>query len=88
MTQSIEEIILSDPHMIEIVPGEEWDFPEIDYSKLKPQSVENAKRIVETIIKTSISFPYLVDNFANHFERNIWETELQDLYRLVRRDFQ
>ena len=57
MTQSIEEIILSDPHMIEIVPGEEWDFPEIDYSKLKPQSVENAKRIVETIIKTSISFP-------------------------------
>jgi len=72
---TIEEILLQDPHIVRIEPGETWDFPEIDYSYFTHQDKEYVNDCITTL-KDLLPNAYIVDNCLNHRERRDWKWEI------------
>ena len=72
--ESIEEILSADPHVIEVIPGEEWDFPEIDYSLFDPEA-KLVQRSIE-YLQEALSSHYILDDFTDHWERRGWKQQM------------
>ncbi len=73
MTGTIEDRVLSDPHILRIEPAEGWQRLDIDYARLDPAHQESDREIIE-LIYTLLEHPYIVDDFgADHQARREWK---------------
>ncbi|MBW2978267.1 hypothetical protein KY331_05460 [Candidatus Woesearchaeota archaeon] len=77
---NIEEILLEDPHVINIHPGETWAFPELDYSLWAEEEREEAKDDLQCL-KDFLEAPYIVDDFDNHKARRAWRGEQEEKHK-------
>ena len=66
----IEERLKADPH-VRIIPGEEWDFPEIDYSVFKEEEQGRARKAVSHL-QEYLSMRYVIEEFDTHADRRRW----------------
>lgn len=71
----VEEILRSDPHIVEIIPEEKWDFREIDLSHFREETYAGVRILVEQLIQPFLRRSYIVDDFQNHGDRRRWEDE-------------
>lgn len=75
-----KEILLADPHIVRIEPGEDMELPEIDYSIFHEGDRLKAEARLKTIM-WALSCPYIIDNFEDHYDRTIWKTNLSIISR-------
>ncbi len=76
MPLSIEEILLKDPHVKEIIPGETLDFKPIDYSCFKEQNQSLVKTLVR-LTQQVLQSGYIIDDFENRNEdRTEWKYDI------------
>lgn len=73
--KSMREILEKEEHIVEIIPGENWEFHDIDYS-----SFEVDDYFLE-ILQDFLKGPYIVDDFDNHRERMKWRKEMESKYK-------
>lgn len=71
----IEDLLLQEKHIVEIIPAESWDIPEIDYSVFKDES---SAKFYSDLMERFLYCRYVVDDFTDHQnERKPW---LHDVY--------
>lgn len=73
---SMEELVLAEEYIVEIVPGEDWDFPEIDYQVRFPNSSGNVEMVIEEI-KNMLNTKYIIDDFTKHWDRTTWKLNFE-----------
>jgi len=73
---SIEDFLRRDPHIIDIIPGEEWDFPELNETNFDEEDLEDVKTLYEVVFPEILSMHYVIDDFVFHHDRQIWRPNL------------
>ena len=69
----LEEIIKTlenYPHVVDILPAEDWDFPEVNYSLFNPEYKSLNKNI--DCLKLLLNRRYILDDLDNHTQRDKW----------------
>ncbi|GEM_PF-3516708 len=85
MASNIEDILKKELHIIHVEGAESWVFQEIDFSYFKEEL-----RFVERAILNVQSFlcaPYVVDDFKDHAQRRVWQTQMREKYGLPMREY-
>lgn len=75
MSKSPLEHIESDPHVIAVLPGEDWTLPSIDYRAFHRPSHGLVQRAVDTL-QGFVRAHYVIDSFGDHAERRVWLARL------------
>ena len=71
----IEDLLLQEEHIVEIIPAESWNLPEINYSVFKDRS---SAKFYSDLMERFIFCSYIVDDFTDHeHKRKPW---LHDMY--------
>lgn len=79
MQQTIEEIITSNPHVLQIIPAPSQPENSIDYTAFNPNAQPNIKRIIN-LLNNYLKAPCIVDDFQDHRERRVWREEMRQQY--------
>lgn len=87
MTQTLEELATKYPQQItQIIPGEQWEFPQINYELFSQEERASTREFVEGL-QEIMSYPYVVDSFPEHNARRVWRDRLDQREReLVERN--
>ena len=91
LTESeIERIVLSDPHIKRILPGEEWNIPKIDLALWSGHWSQRKNKDLR-YLTDFLGMPYIIDDFeTDHEARGQWRSELNskygDFWEYVKRD--
>ena len=76
----MKQLLLSDPHVLEIRHEKPWTPPKID-SGLWPQSFGNHSEQALELLVAYLENPYIIDDFENrHESRMQWRSTLENKY--------
>ena len=80
--ETLEEAIRNDPHIVEIVPAEGWEVPDLREVDFEAGFGEFATVVREFIplFEEYLKFGYFKDDFPDHAERRNWINELERKY--------
>lgn len=79
MQQTIDELLHSEAHIIEIKFDEEHKEYSIDYAKFEPSQKTEIERVIK-ILTNYLKTPSIIDDFKEHDDRRIWRDELCKKY--------
>ena len=72
MAKNIEQVLEAEEHIVRIEPAEQWDFPDVDYSKFGDVPQKRLEPLIKSLEK-NLSAPYIIDDFQDHKERREWK---------------
>jgi len=70
-----ERILIEDKHVVDFIPGEKWDVPEIDFTLFSRP--DDARNVIDVFVEYLNSY-YIIDDFKHdHRARREWRKEIE-----------
>ncbi len=77
MQQTIEDLVRSEEHVLNIIlPENQHDYI-IDYTKFLPAQKTEVERIIK-ILTNYLKLPSIIDDFKDHDQRRVWRDEMRE----------